>query len=481
MRQNNYEVQIIMPTKNRIKKSRPEQEMRKAELRQERRERKIESEITAAKTREFTQKAKETSDGVDSRWWKLDNAALIYPSNTSKNWPAVFRIAVYLKEPVKPGVLQQAVDDVMQRFPFFNVRMRKGIFWYYFEEMPFPPVVKKEYSYPCKQFDLSAKRHLLRIMHHNNKISVEFFHSLCDGKGAFKYLTTLLARYFILQGINIEENDNFLNYLDLPRKDEVEDAFERYADLKDVNPRPSKPAYQIKGTPLERGQQLVYTILLDTNEFKAAAKSHSATLTEYTLAVILQACNKQRKFFKDFKRPVGIQMPIDIRRYFETDTLRNFSSYKFIMLPEDFKGDFGDLILFIRKEIAEIDKDYLLRNINANVKPQKNKIIRAVPLAIKNIALKISARRYGDRLVTTTLSNIGPIDAPPEFKDLISFYECLLGVNKYNKFAVTCCSYNNKMAMAFSSKIIETDIFADIFKSFADDGIKIEMISNKEV
>ena len=47
----------------------------------------------------------------------------------------VYRIAVTLKEEVQPEYLQQALDIVLPKFPGFNLRLRQGIFWYYFEKM----------------------------------------------------------------------------------------------------------------------------------------------------------------------------------------------------------------------------------------------------------------------------------------------------------------------------------------------------------
>lgn len=455
-------------------------ELEKAELKQEKREKKIRNEHIAAKKREFYLKAKHKK-AMDSQWWKLDNTAIIYPANSSKTWPAVFRISVHLKEEVKPGILQQAADEIMPRFPYFNVRIKKGIFWHYFEEMPFYPIVKRETKYPCRNFDISSKKHLFRILYYNKKISVEFFHALCDGKGAFKYVTTLLYMYFKLQGIEIKEHDSFLNPLDLPRKEEVDDAFSNYADFKSFNSRNRKIGYQVKGTPLERGQQYVYTGVMDINEFKTAAKKYDASLTEYLMAVVLFVCEAQRKVFKIFNRPAGVQIPIDLRRFFPTETLRNFTAFKFITLPVDFSGTLEDIIKILKKEFSGVNPESLMKNINTNVRTQKNKLIRIAPLPLKNVALKLSARMFGERQVTTTVSNVGSVNAPEEFKNYIDFYECILGITLYNKFIATCCSYNGKITVAFTSKIQETTIFSQIFKRFSDDGVNVMLLSNKEV
>ena len=62
-----------------------------------------------------------------SNWFRLDNAALVYPSAGRHGWTFVYRFSAVLKEPVSPEYLQQAVNDIMPRFPTFNVRNRNII------------------------------------------------------------------------------------------------------------------------------------------------------------------------------------------------------------------------------------------------------------------------------------------------------------------------------------------------------------------
>ena len=46
----------------------------------------------------------------------------------------VYRFSVTLTDMIEPELLQQALDIVLPKFDGFNVRMRNGVFWYYFEE-----------------------------------------------------------------------------------------------------------------------------------------------------------------------------------------------------------------------------------------------------------------------------------------------------------------------------------------------------------
>ena len=61
-----------------------------------------------------------------SGWRKLDNAALAFPLVTGKNDTRVFRFYCELKENVRPEVLQEALDQTMEKFPLFGRFCGKG-------------------------------------------------------------------------------------------------------------------------------------------------------------------------------------------------------------------------------------------------------------------------------------------------------------------------------------------------------------------
>lgn len=58
-------------------------------------------------------------EAAPNGWMKLDNSAKIYPAVTSRRWAAVFRVSVNLTVPVKPELLQQALEDTARRIPSF--------------------------------------------------------------------------------------------------------------------------------------------------------------------------------------------------------------------------------------------------------------------------------------------------------------------------------------------------------------------------
>ena len=70
------------------------------------------------------------------RWSRLDNAAKIFPSTSSRKDPKVFRFSCELTEPVDGQTLQFALDRTMEKFPFYRSVLKKGLFWYYSRTAP---------------------------------------------------------------------------------------------------------------------------------------------------------------------------------------------------------------------------------------------------------------------------------------------------------------------------------------------------------
>ncbi len=85
------------------------------------------------------------------KWEKLDNTANLFPVIAGEDLTNTYRISVVLNEDVDKKLLQDAVDIVTPKFPGFDLRLRNGVFWYYFEENgKKPPKVREENNYPCR-------------------------------------------------------------------------------------------------------------------------------------------------------------------------------------------------------------------------------------------------------------------------------------------------------------------------------------------
>ena len=201
------------------------------------------------------------------RWDKLDNTAHLFPSIAGESMTNVYRISVTLKEEVQVEFLQQALDMILPKFDGFNLRMRTGVFWYYFEENgKKAPKVTEEAMFPCRFIRQNKNRnYLFRVTYYKSRINLEVFHVLTDGMGGINFLRELTYQYLRLVHPELAEKEG--NKLSGDTSLSREDSFVR-------NYRSSKPsgfnkekAYLIKNYPIPNTKEDIF-------EFMMAASSN---------------------------------------------------------------------------------------------------------------------------------------------------------------------------------------------------------------
>jgi len=408
-------------------------------------------------------------------WLRLDNAGMIYPPARKKNWNFVYRITAVTHEKVDINALSKAVEDIIPRFPSFNVCLKKGLFWNYFERATRKLTPQKDNEFPCVAFNIYEDPNLIRVIYDDYKICFECFHALSDGRGSLTFLNSLLARYFEICGKEINDYTNILKYKDMPKRDEIEDSFLKYAN-NDKTKRPQeRPAYKIKGTQLDDGVVNSIVAEFSVQEIKDIAKKLNCSITVLLSACIGYVAHKNKT---NNKKPVRISVPIDCRTRFESSTLRNFSSY----INVDVDGEnlsLEDCIDIFKKNFARIDNDFLLSNINANVRLQKNPFIKIVPRFLKSLIMKNAFNVAGENYQTLAFSNIGIVKVPKEFENLIDRYEVNLGKSGHNTKSMGIISFGDKLTITFSSNIEENQTEKDYFTLLSSLGLNIKIISNR--
>lgn len=170
--------------------------------------------------------------------------------NPQKELSNLFRQSVTLTEEVDTRVLQDALDVTVKRFPSIAARLRKGAFWYYLQQVESAPQIREEYSYPLVfMSNEEMRRCAFRVIVHEDRIAVEFFHSLTDGTGAMIFLKSLTAEYLEQKyGISIPAEAGVLDRRQEPQEEELEDSFLKYAGNV-VASRKDTNAWKMRGVP----------------------------------------------------------------------------------------------------------------------------------------------------------------------------------------------------------------------------------------
>lgn len=415
----------------------------------------------------------------EKEWFRLDNAAKIYPAAKTANWNAVFRMSAVMKEEVDPKRLQQALEDVIDRFPAFKITLRKGFFWYYFQSLEKKPVAEKETEYPCSKIPLTGNDYVFRVLYFGHRISVEVFHSVTDGTGNLLFLKTLVARYCELGGVAVESKEGVLYYEDDPAPEEVEDSFSRYMDKSKGSLSRNEPAaYQIRGTKEKYGVLNVTQGRMPFPELHAVAKSYGVTVNTYLTAVLSYAILKYELYERKSKKPVRVQVPVNLRKIFPSETLRNFAGYYNTTILAEEKS-FEEIVCLLNAQIKEnITPEYCQKFINSNVALEKNPIIRLAPRFLKTFFMNLSFYMVGEKFMSGVLSNIGNVVTAKELNDCIDRFEFVLGPQKYMNHAAACASYNGTTIVTFSRTVKDPTIEREFFKILASHGIQVIVNSN---
>ena len=368
------------------------------------------------------------------RWMRLDNAAKIYPAAKRRNWNNFFRISATLTEPIDTGVLASALDVTARRFPSIAVRLRRGVFWYYLEEIPKTPSIQPEKSCPLAHAPFHEVRQCaFRVLVYKNRVAVEFFHALTDGTGALVFVKTLLAEYLSEKyGLSVPAEKGVLGRLEEPAPEELEDSFARYAG--DVTAsRAESTAYHLSGTPERDGYKNLVTMMIPAEKLRACAKKHGVSVTELLCAAMMQAIGElqaEKVPNVRHRKPVKVLIPVNLRNLFPSRSLRNFASY---ITPEidPRMGDcsFSDLCSLVHHKMGlENNRRTMRAKFAANVASERSPILRVMPLFIKNIAMKAVFDAVGECKSCLCLSNLGRVELPEVMVPYVQRMDFIIGV-----------------------------------------------------
>ena len=428
--------------------------------------------------------ARQSSKPKTRRWYKLDNAAKIYPAAMRRNWTAIFRLSVSLNETVDPEILTEALDITIKRFPSFALRLRKGLFWFYLEHLDGAPPVEPDVANPCINMNLLDGGFMFRVRYHENRIAIEIFHSLADGTGGMTFLKTLAAEYLsIRHGVDIPRGTEILDCTEKPKPEELDDSFPVYARPETIS-RAESSAYSITGTPDDPNYMNIITGVLPSDKVRAKAKEYDATVSEYLVAALIMAVQeKQNTELSRRKRKmmVKICVPVNLRGFYPSKTVRNFSSF----INPGINPRLGKYTMqeTVKRVKSLVGLDASEKMINArmskNVMDELNPVIRLVPLFLKNTTLKYMHWKNGDRVSSTTLSNLGIITLPDEMIPYVERFDFILGSLLYNPVTCACITYGNNMCINFTRSIVETDIERSFFTFLIKEGIPVKISSNR--
>jgi len=243
-------------------------------------------------------------------WYRLDNTANLYPSVISHRNTTLFRISVHLYKPVHVDRLTRALKQLVPRFPYYQVHLRKGAFWYTLEENPRLPLPVIDSRSPCRYMPIKQRGVLpFRVRVFSHTMAVEFSHAITDGTGALIFTKSLLAAYSLidLAPASLEyktlhneysEDPEIFLFDQHPKAEEFKDAFLTHFDPTIPTPDQEKKVFHLPGRKLPVGHYRVITGDMPLKEVLSLAKSHNSSLTEFLTAVYFEALQQIQEIVK---------------------------------------------------------------------------------------------------------------------------------------------------------------------------------------
>ncbi len=410
---------------------------------------------------------------------KLDVAAKLFPSVTGRNNSSVFRMSVLLTEKVDARLLQLSVNMIYERFSLFFLNLRRGVFWNYFDKNHVHFTVEEERKSPCSTIvSTESKGYIIKILYHANRISVEAFHSIADGSSVAELLKSLVYYYLCLKYGEFDAQGKVLLFDEESKNDE--DSFEKHfgrlkgkakkSEKVKKTPQPKEEnAFRIKGKPFRRKGLSVVSAVFCADEVKKYCKSSGCSITALLAANLIMAIYERSQKASSDKRAIVVAVPVNLRKMFSSQTLKNFFGVVNVGCKLDESVTFEQLLLSVSEQMKSAsDQSYLEEMSRKNVEMSGNLFSRHTPLVLKNMVVSIGFNYMGELKKTMALSNVGVVGFPDGARKYIRHMEFLLYSTPKSPINCSVCTFGDKMCISFTSSVVSVGIIKEFVTSLCE-------------
>ncbi len=418
------------------------------------------------------------------QWYRLDNAALIFPAVMRKNWNNTFRVSVTLQDKVDPEILSQAAADLLPRFPTVFVRLRTGFFWYYLETVSEAPKAEEDFAWPLTPMTRrSLKKCCIRILYYQNRIAAEFFHSVTDGTGGMFFLQNLAARYLTLKkGITIPPEGNILDLNEKPKPEETRDCFQLCGAKASVS-RAEENAYRLRGNPEEDLFRHIVTGAVPTEKLLEKAHEQKVTVTAYLAAVMGEAVLARQRMdpAPGRRRHIKITIPVNLRKTFSLNTLRNFTLAVNIGF-DPWLGEYSheEICRLMHHQLAaETIPQKMAGRVSTNVELQRSLLLRLIPLPVKTLAMRLVYALSGESKGCLNISNMGVVNLPESMIPHVERFDFIIGVQYSYPNNCSVVTWQGKTYISMIRGIRDSELERLFFSALVEKGIPVDIESNR--
>ncbi len=422
----------------------------------------------------------------DGKWYRMDNSADMYPMSTTQTTMSIFRLSAELDSYVDGENLQTAIARILPRFPTFAVILRKGIFRYYFDQNDSEPVAVHDDGILMRKIDgYGNNRYLFRVMYYKKRISVDFFHGLCDATGAMEFLKSLVYAYLDECGLPLPDHGDIKVAGEEVKPEELEDSISKYYTHYDlfggvVEKMAGKDAFGIKA---RRFKGLGYGLIqgyADTDALLAAARANDCTLTVFITAIALFSVYKLY-VRGDQSKDLVAMIPINLRKIFPSESLLNFTTMtKVAVNPAFTKPDLSEYIKVCKAQLKQGlgNKDELKEKLSFSAFMSDKWYMRYMPVAFKEFFTKIGKALVRNTKQTLIISNYGTVKLPEGMEKYVRRFAFNVNISKKVPVNIGVVSYNGTTCISFTRMLVNTDLEREFFTTLTGLGLEIEITGN---
>ena len=194
------------------------------------------------------------------------------------------------------------------------VKIRRGVFWYYFEHNNnLPVILEDDLEHQCVPIRYSETNgFLFKILYLKNRLTIEAFHALTDGFGCAVFINTLAAQYLRLLGHNVSTGGTVFDITEKPQELELEDSFIKNATKGAKASRGTPGIYHKKGEKLPAFCSNVTVGYMPVDKIKELCKKYNATITEFFTAVLVEIYIDFQKKEEKKQKEISLNKPLFI-------------------------------------------------------------------------------------------------------------------------------------------------------------------------
>ena len=184
---------------------------------------------------------------------------------------------------------------------------------------------------------------------------------------------------------------------------------------------------------------------------KATAEKYHTTVTAYSLALLFW---RERQRLTSCRGEASIQVPVNMRKFYLSDTVRNFSMYCGIRLPLEKISGLASMIGEIDGQLRRKASEEAMREMLTATEKMVG-MMRYIPFAVKQPVAKLAYGFLGDKIFTNTLSNLGVAQLPPAVSAQIESMDFVLGAAITNRAACALVTVNDTATLSITKMTVD--------------------------